>query len=507
MAKIIIHNQTSILTQQKAEEIQKQCQEFCKLFHTPEQDADPDVIYTQPHNLNAIEEAKINDMTGGHVKFRLISRDCLYFKFRDCGKIYPLAGARAYNNICKKLLSVQDEVEQMRLCHEDFIRERLSCHLMNSTDDLVHQGKPVLESICEELYDCFLSDTQQLYYLPTLDFINSSIKDAFGGVDFYPELFVDDSSRIVLQLHTKYDNNSDVRYEKLRKLTCKRVSILNREEIFSHIRTCLDKFMIIEKSKNKIDNNKNNYKRSMKKVVKTKAVEQTSASQLSRENGQNNYEIAKKIAIYLVQINNNGSELADFAEFCGVSTASLVEHATHGAVKAMVMPDAIVLKESATGYESAFMTKFISDMSREKRLVEDLAQFINIAMSGDNHYVEKHDSTEKGRKIEAYPDDETSKDETLGMKSTNGADNDVTLEVNTGIVNAFNERFAAMDDSIIKYMSEVPDLKTRKQRLYSSMRKSLWSVGYKGDAHLATIKNLLTIENRHRYDMLLDLAA
>jgi len=217
-----------------------------------------------------------------------------------------------------------------------------------------------------------------------------------------------------------------------------------------------------------------------------KVVEQETASQLCNENGMNNYQVAKQIAIYLVQVNNNGSELAEFAKFSGVTTASLVENATQGAVSAKVTEDAIVLEETSTGYVSAFMTKFIADSRLEERLVEDIALFISRAMS------------------EVKPENS---EDIITEVNDNSVIEDKTSENSARVIEDFNTTFAESENEIINYMSEVFDAKTRKKRLYSKTCKYLFGAGYKGDKHQDKILSLLTPENKSRYDGLLALTA
>ena len=215
-------------------------------------------------------------------------------------------------------------------------------------------------------------------------------------------------------------------------------------------------------------------------------VEQGTASQSCSENGMNNYQVAKQIAIYLVQVNNNGSELAKFAKFSGVTTALLVKNATQGAVCARVTEDAIVLEETSTGYVSAFLTKFIADSRLEERLVEDIALFINRAMD------------------EVKP--ETSK-VIISEVDDNSIIEDKTSEDSARVIEDFNATFEKSENEILNYMSEVSDVKTRKKRLYSMTCKYLFGAGYKGDKHQDKILSLLTPENKSRYDGLLALTA
>ena len=223
----------------------------------------------------------------------------------------------------------------------------------------------------------------------------------------------------------------------------------------------------------------------MKKTIKETAVEQTTTQQSNRENDQNNFEVAKKIAIYLVQVNNHGSALADFALFNGITSTSLVENATNGVVSARVTQDAIVLEETASGYELAFMTKFISDSHHEERLVEDIAQFISKAM----------DKVKQKTPIENVP-------ETYNTDVVDTAD-----EIDTIIINKYNSTFAARESEIHNYINDTTDFRTRKLRLYSKTCECLFCAGYKGDKNKDKVLSLLTPENRRRYDELLSLAA
>jgi hypothetical protein len=468
----------STLTRQKAEQIQRACIKFCKLFDTPEQKADPDAIYTLPSNQNAVEEARINELSEGHIQFRFLKEDTLFFRFQDYGKTFFLTGARAYNNICKQLLLAQNEIEQLKSHQEEFIAGIPDCQFLSSKEELLLIDESQFCHICEVFFDKFFSSTQPLFYLPTLKAFNQSIKGIFGGEAFYPEAYIDDSSRLLLQIHTVYEDDKN-----MCNLTRKRLAVQKKERVVSHILECWRLFCKIEKRWNNIINLN---KSTMSQTSVTKIVEHTTASQSCNENGKNNYEVAKKIAIYLVQVNSNGSELADFAKFSGVSTALFVVNATHGAVEARVIQDAIVLKESATGYESAFMTKFISDSHLEERLVDDITLFINKAMDEIKH--------------------EPSKDDAHETNNTNNVD-DATLENDTRVVTAFNEKFAETENEIFNYLAEASDKKTRKQRIYSWLRKCLWGVGYKGNAHKVKILSLLTPENLERYNTLVELAA
>ncbi len=483
-----LQNQASILTQQKAEEIQNACERFSSLFDTPEQNEDPEAIYSQQHNLNAIEEERVNKMTNGLVKFRFIRKNYLFFKFSEYGKITYLKGVHAYNKIGKQLLLVQNEVEKMKLQHDEFIAQKQIQQLMSSTEELLHKEKEQIWQICEKFYDELLTNTQQLYYLPSLRVFNQRIKNVFGGTEFQPVVSIDDSSRIRLQIRTKYDDD-----KKLYSLTCKRVVINKRDKIVSHIANCWRLFSVIAKRKSNIVTNIININ-NMNNSTKSKIKEQITASQSNNENAKNNYEIAKKIAVYLVQVNSKESELADFAIFSGITSSSLVENATNGAVTAKVIQESIVLEETASGYESAFMTKFITDARLEERLVEDIAQFISKAMSEskqDNSQEETLDKTTSSKHKTHKGNDEES----------------IDMEVNSNIVKDFNAKFANRESDIMKYMCEAADKKTQKQRLYSSVRKTLWSAGYKGNAHKTKILSLLTPENKQRYNMLLELTA
>ena len=217
-----------------------------------------------------------------------------------------------------------------------------------------------------------------------------------------------------------------------------------------------------------------------------KIAEQETASQSCNVNGMNNYQIAKQIAIDLVRVNNEGSEIASFAKRSGITSASYVQNATNGTVCARVTEDAIVLEETSTGYISAFMTKFIADSRLEERLVEDIALFISKAMS------------------EVKP--ETSED-IIPEVDDNSVIEEKTSEDSTRVIEDFNTTFAESENEIINYMSEVSDVKTRKKRLYSMTCKYLFGAGYKGDKHQDKIMSLLTPENKSRYDGLLALTA
>ena len=466
-----------ILTLQKAEQIQSVCERICSnLFGSPQQDADSDVIYTMPHNLNAKEEEKINALTDGLVTFRLVDSNHLFFRFSDCGMTYHITGARAYNKICEKLLSVQSTINELRLSHEEFITEIEYCEPFCSANELLLLDNNQMNDICEKFFDLLVKNLEQLYYLPSLDGFNQVIKNVFGGIDFYPQAIIDQSSRVVLQIHTKCDNN-----KKLSELTLKRITV-KKDVVVSHILKCWQLFCEIEMRRNaNINYNKNNMTKKTQKVV-----EQETASQSCNENGMNNYQVAKLIAIYLVQVNNNGSELAEFAKFSGVTTASLVENATQGAVSAKVTEDAIVLEETSTGYVSAFMTKFIADSRLEERLVEDIALFISRAMS------------------EVKPENS---EDIITEVNDNSVIEDKTSENSARVIEDFNTTFAESENEIINYMSEVLDAKTRKKRLYSKTCKYLFGAGYKGDKHQDKILSLLTPENKSRYDGLLALTA
>ena len=475
---LLIQNQASILTQQKAEQIQSECIKICSnLFGSPQQDADSDVIYTQPHNLNAKEEDKINALTDGQVTFRLVKSDYLFFKFSECGRTHHITGARAYYKICEELLSFQSTIDELRLHHEEFVTEIKRCKPFCSACEMLLLNDNQMNDICEKFYDLLSINLEQLYYLPSLDGFNQVIKNVFGGIDFYPQVIIDQSSRIVLQIHAKCDDN-----KKLRELTQKRIKV-ERDKVVSHILKCWRILCEIEMRRNANINNNN--KHIMNKKTQ-KVVEQETASQSCNVNGMNNYQVAKQIAIYLVQVNNNGSELADFAKFSGVTTASLVENATQGAVCAKVTEDAIVLEETSTGYVSAFMTKFIADSRLEGRLVEDIALFINRAMD------------------EVKP--ETSK-VIISEVDDNSIIEDKTSEDSARVIEDFNATFEKSENEIINYMCEVSDVKTRKKRLYSMTCKYLFGAGYKGDKHQDKILSLLTPENKSRYDGLLALAA
>ena len=223
----------------------------------------------------------------------------------------------------------------------------------------------------------------------------------------------------------------------------------------------------------------------MKKITPTKIVKQGTATQSCNENEKNNYEAAKKVAIYLVHVNNKDSELADFALFSGVTSASLVENATNGTVSARVTQEAIVLEERASGYEIAFMKKFIADSRHEERLVEDIAFFICKAMGEIKQEPTKEDAPKK--------------DNTDIVVNT-------TDVIDVTVINDFNSTFATSESKILNYMSEVSDFKTRKLRLYSKTCEYLFDAGYKGDKHKDKVLTLLTPENRSRYDELLSLA-
>lgn len=448
------------------------------MFDTPEQNADPDAIYTLRYNQNGIEEEQINKLSGGLVKLRLVKKDYLFFRFLEYGKTYFLTGAGAYNNICKQLLLAQNEIEQMKSHQEEFIARMQVCPFVSSKEELLLIDESQFCHILEVLYDKFFSDTQQLFYLPTLKAFNQIIKSMFGGGEFYPEVNIDESSRLLLQIHTVYEDDKN-----MCNLTRKRLAVQKKEKVVSHILECWRLFCKIEKCRNNIININ---KSTMYQTSVPKIVEHTTASQTCNENGKNNYEVAKKVAIYLVQVNKKESELANFAVFSGVTSASLVENATNGAVSARITQDAIVLEERATGYELAFMTKFISDSHLEERLVDDIALFISKAMDEIKY--------------------ESSKDDAPATDNINNVD-DATLENDTRVVSAFNEKFAETENEIFNYLAEASNKKTRKQRIYSWLRKCLWGVGYKGNAHKVKILSLLTPENLERYNTLVELAA
>lgn len=478
MAISFSQNQATILTQQKAEQIQSVCERICSnLFGAPQQDADSDVIYTMPHNLNAKEEEKINALTDGLVTFRLVDSNHLFFKFSDCGRTYHITGARTYNKICEKLLSVQSTINELRLSHEEFITEIEYCEPFCSANELLLLDNNQMNDICEKFFDLLVKNLEQLYYQPSLDGFNQVIKNVFGGIDFYPQAIIDQSSRVVLQIHTKCDDN-----KKLSELTLKRITV-KKDVVVSHILKCWQLFCETEMQGNK---NINKFRKTDMTKKTQQVVEQGTASQSCNENGMNNYQVAKQIAIYLVQVNNNGSELAKFAKFSGVTTASLVKNATQGAVCARVTEDAIVLEETSTGYVSAFMTKFIADSRLEERLVEDIALFINRAMD------------------EVKP--ETSK-VIISEVDDNSIIEDKTSEDSARVIEDFNATFEKSENEILNYMSEVSDVKTRKKRLYSITCKYLFGAGYKGDKHQDKILSLLTPENKSRYDGLLALTA
>ena len=466
-----------ILTQKKAEQIQSVCERICSnLFGAPQQDADSDVIYTIPHNLNAKEEEKINALTDGLVTFRLVNSNHLFFRFSDCGRTYHITGARTYNKICEKLLSVQSTINELRLSHEEFITEIEYCEPFCSANELLLLDNNQMNDICEKFFDLLVKNLEQLYYLPSLDGFNQVIKNVFGGIDFYPQAIIDQSSRVVLQIHTKCDDN-----QKLCELTQKRITV-KKDEVVPYILKCWQQFCTSMKKRN---NTINNIDQTMKNSM-TKIVEQGTASQSSNENGMNSYQIAKQIAIDLVRVNNEGSEIASFAKRSGITSASYVQNATNGTVSAKVTDDAIVLEETSTGYVSAFMTKFIADSRLEERLVEDITQFISRAMS------------------EVKP--ETSED-IIPEVDDDSVTEEKTSKDFARVIEDFNTTFKKSENEIINYMSEVSDVKTRKKRLYSITCKCLFGAGYKGDKHQDKIISLLTPENKSRYDGLLALAA
>lgn len=461
MPKTLFQNQAAILTQQKAEQIQSECVKICSnLFGATRKNADSDVIFSLPHNLNAKEEEKINALADGQVTFRLVNSNHLFFKFSDYGRTYHITGADAYNKICEKLLSVQSTINELRLSHEVFITEIEHFKPLCSAKDLLLLDNNQMNNICKKFFDLLFRNLEQLYYLPSLDAFNHVIKNVFGGIDFYPQVIIDQSSRVILQIHAKCDDN-----KRLSELTLKRIAV-KKDMIVSHILKCWRLFCEIEMRRSK-NNNINSKKTFVMNKKRKKIVEQGTASQSCNENGMNNYQVAKQIAAYLVQINNNGSELADFAKFCGVSTASFIKDKTQGAVFARVTEDAIVLEETSTGYVSAFMTRFIADSRLEERLVEEIARFINRAMS------------------EVKP--ETS-EVIITEVDDNSVIEDKESEDSARVIKDFNTTFAEKENEIINYISEVSDVKTRKIRLYTMTCNFLFDAGYKGDKHREKIR-------------------
>ena len=154
------------------------------MFGTPGQNADPYVIFTQPHNLNAISEEKLNALTDGLVTFRLVNSNHLFFKFSECGRTHHITGARAYYIICEELLSFQSTIDGLRLHHEEFVTEIEHFKPFCSACEMLLLNDNQMNDICEKFFDLLSKNLEQLYYLPSLDGFNQIIKNVFGGIDF-----------------------------------------------------------------------------------------------------------------------------------------------------------------------------------------------------------------------------------------------------------------------------------------------------------------------------------
>ena len=470
----------SVLTHQKAEQIQDECKGLLYLFNTPEQNADPDAFYTHPKNVIASLEEKIKKLSKGFVKIRFARDNYLFFRLAGCGKTFFIKETNAFNKISKKLLEAQDFLEQLESNHEDYI-VKLPDFQKIKHSELMLMEERLFRKFCEDFYDKIVVDTNQLYYLPTIEALNNIIMDVFGGSQFYPKMFIDDSSRLVLQIHTDSNN------EKLQEVTRKRCLLQNRKKVISHIVKCRKVYCKI--------NNK------IKVMVQTNSIQATTAEQtvvMPSNNVINNTNIqekAKKIAEYLVKVNNQHSDLHDFAVFSGVTSESLVANATNGAVIIRYVSDSIVLEESATGYASAFLIKFFTDKILEERLIQDISAFICRAMMLSNEDVSETTNT-----TTAIDENITIVDNTTVPIANETVRND------TSIIDTFNAKFALSENKIIESMTSAKTVKQRKQRMYSNLRSILHQAGYKGDERKETVLQFFTQENRKRYDTLLELA-
>lgn len=479
----------SVLTHQKADQIHMACKRVLYLFNTPEQNADPDAIYTHPKNVIASLEDKINVLSHGLVKIRLVSHDYLFFRLADCGKTFFIKRKDAFGRISKQLLEAQDYVEQLKSNHENFI-SRYADFQKISHRELMEMEVSQFRKFCEDFYDKIVVDTNQLYYLPTIEALNNIIMDVFGGSQFYPKMFVDDSSRLVLQIHTDSNN------EKFQEVTRKRYSLHKKEKVISYIEKNRNTYCLINENKK------------MKKIKTKQATtnEQTVVMPSINEiNDMNIQAKTKKIAEYLVQVNNHHSELHDFAMFSGVSSESLIANATNGAVKFRFVADAIVLEETATGYASAFLIKFFTDEKLEKRLIQDISAFICRAMMLSNEDVSETTNTAIAIA------DNTAIDENITIvDNTTVIDNAIVNEKvrnNTSIIDTFNTLFVQSKKKIIESMKDAKTQKQRKQRLFSNLRSILHQAGYKGDERKETVLQFFTQENRKRYDSLVKLTS
>ena len=246
-------------------------------------------------------------------------------------------------------------------------------------------------------------------------------------------------------------------------------------------------------------------------MVQTNSIQATTAEQtvvMPSNNVINNTNIqekAKKIAEYLVKVNNQHSDLHDFAVFSGVTSESFVANATNGAVVIRFVSDSIVLEESATGYASAFLIKFFTDKILEERLIQDISAFISRAMMLSNEDV----SETTNPPIDIA--DNTAIDENITIvDNTAVIDNAIVNEKvrnNTSIIEAFNTLFAQNKNKIKESMKDAKTQKQRKQRLFSNLRSILHQAGYKGDERKETVLQFFTQENRKRYESLVKLTS
>ena len=479
-----------ILTRQLAEKIQAECTKVLYLFNTPEQNADPDAIYTHPKNVIGSLEDKIKEISKGLVKIRFVSHDYLFFRLTGCGKTFFIKEMNAFNKISKKLLEAQDFLEQLESNHEDYI-VKLPDFQKISHRELIEMKDSQFRKFCEDFYDKIVVDTNQLYYPQTIEYLNNIIMDVYGGSHFHPKVFVDDSSRFILQIQTDNEN------KKLQEVTHKRYLLLNRKKVISHIVKCRKVYCKIYKK--------------IKVMVQTNSIQATTAEQtvvMPSNNVINNTNIqekAKKIAEYLVKVNNQHSDLHDFAVFSGVTSESFVANATNGAVVIRFVSDSIVLEESATGYASAFLIKFFTDKILEERLIQDISAFISRAMMLSNEDV----SETTNPPIDIA--DNTAIDENITIvDNTAVIDNAIVNEKvrnNTSIIEAFNTLFAQNKNKIKESMKDAKTQKQRKQRLFSNLRSILHQAGYKGDERKETVLQFFTQENRKRYESLVKLTS